>query len=243
MDWVSPSVDHALQVCNATAAHFHVVLLNGALKNQLSLDPRADVKPILKALNAAMKQFNAHPPAITQALRSNLAATRDQLNGAQLRIFHPGDDVTLPPDDGGTVDTGTGSGTEPPPPPPPPPPPEPEPEPVDPAAPVREAATLFGPDSFPNTVIPFSELSPEDQAEGQSAFISSIEGDIDEYLKNLAQYLQVYPEWPATDIVAAIVSIVGGAASILGSVFGKVQAFAIDVVPRMLAEVEEQLVN
>lgn len=241
MYWVSPSTEEALLVCNATAAHFHVMLLNGALRRQLALDPRADVKPIIRAMNKAMEQFNAHPPEITAALRSSLAVTDEQLNTARARIFTPGDDITLPPDGNGTINTGGGGGAEPPPPPPPPPPREPGPIPVDPAEAIRAAAANFGPDSFPDQVIPFSELSPEDQAEGQSAFISSIEGDMDEYLENLAAYLQVYPEWPPSDIVGTIVSIVSGAASILGAIFGKAQSFAIEVIPRMLAEVEGEL--
>lgn len=238
MNWVSPSTEEELQVCNATAAHFHVMLLNGALKKQLSLNPWAEVKPIIKAMNSAMKQFNGHPPLITETLRASLSLTRDQLQTARVRLFTPGDDTMLPPDGNGTIDTGGGSGTEPP---PPPPPPEPDPVPVDPAAPVREAAANFGPESFPNEVVPFSDLSPEEQAQGESAFISSIEGDIDEYLENLAEYLKVYPEWPSNDIVVAIVGIVAGTASILGAIFEKAQAFAIDMIPRMLAEVEEEL--
>ncbi|MGC4048487.1 MAG: hypothetical protein QM757_02085 [Paludibaculum sp.] len=241
MDWESPSVEDALAVCNATAAHFHVLLLNGALRNQLALDPRADVRPLVRALNDAMKQFNAHPAALTETLRSSLSVTRDQLNTARVRLFTSGDEVTLPPDGNGTIDTGGGGGIEPPPPPPPPPRGGPDPVPVDPAETIRAAAAGFGPESFPEQVVPFSQLSPEEQAEGQSAFISSIEGDIDEYLENLAAYLQVYPEWPPSDIVGTIVSIVCGAASFLGAVFGKVQAFAIDVVPRMLAEVEGEI--
>lgn len=243
MKSVSSSVEEALQVCDATAAHFHVMLLNGALRDQLALNPGADVRPMIKAISYTMKQFNAHPPAINEALRSSLSVAQDQLRMARLRIFTPGDDTILPPDGNGTIDTGGGGGTEPPAPPPPPTPPEPDPVPLDPAAPVREALANFGPHSFPEEVVPFSELSSEDQAAGQAAFVSSIEGDIDEYLEQLAQYLQVYPEWPSTDIIATLVGIVMGGASFLDAIFRKAQAFAIEVLPRMLAEVEEQLTH
>lgn len=242
MHSISPSVEEALYVCDATAAHFHVMLLNGALKQQLSLYPSADVRPIVKAISKAMKQFNAHQPAITNALRSHLFSTHNQLRTAQARIFTSDDLTILPPKGPGIVDTGGGAGTEPPPPPPPPPPPlEPDPVPVDPADVVREVAADFGPQSFPSEVIPFSELSPEDQEAGQSAFISSIEGDLGEYFENLAEYLKVYPELPPSAVIAAIVGLVISFASGLGSLFEKVQAFAIDVIPRMLAEVEEVL--